>query len=59
MKRDSKLTYIEWDMKTITPGDYSQEYEISKKSYEWFLNNVYNPIDSQEVFHQEKASRIT
>lgn len=45
LKRESKMMYIEWDMKTITPGDYSQEYEISEASYNWFLENYYNIHD--------------
>jgi hypothetical protein len=35
------LNYKQWDLQTITPGDYSVEYEITHPSYNWFLQNVY------------------
>jgi len=38
-----------WDVQTITPGDYSVEYEISGKSYQWFLDNVYVNEDHKDV----------
>ena len=44
LKRDSKLNYKSWDLQTITPGDYSVEYEITEHSYDWFLRTIY-PID--------------
>jgi hypothetical protein len=36
---------IEWDMQTITPGDYSKEFQISEKAYNEFLNIHYIPHD--------------
>ncbi len=44
LKRQSKLNFKSWDVQTITPGDYSVEYEISQHSYDWFLRTVY-PAD--------------
>ena len=37
-----KNTAVEWDVKTITAGDYSVEVQISKKMWETFLTTVYN-----------------
>jgi len=40
-KRASDLNQKEWDIQTITPGDYTMQYEISSKSYEFFMTNIY------------------
>ena len=37
-----KSTAVEWDVKTITAGDYSVEVQISKKMWQTFLTTVYN-----------------
>lgn len=36
-KRVSKLNQLDWDIQTITPGDYTVQYEITDKAYKWFL----------------------
>lgn len=38
-----KNSFIEWDVKTITAGDYSCEVDIPKEMWETFVNNHYNP----------------
>jgi len=43
LKKASRLRFLDWDITTITLGDYSVEYTIDKEGYEWFLENVYNP----------------
>ena len=45
MKRRSKLVFLDWDIANITMGDYSVEYEIPQKAYDWFLENIYEPKD--------------
>ena len=35
------MDYLEWDINTITAGDYSVEYMITEGAYEWFNDNVY------------------
>lgn len=45
-KRGSDLNQMQWDMETITPGDYTAQLEISEKAYTYFMNNVY-PRDQQ------------
>lgn len=36
---------IDWDVQTITAGDYTVELAISHESYNWFLANHYIPHD--------------
>ena len=43
LKSIFKNLYIEWDVKTITAGDYSVELDISEKMWHNFLNEVYKP----------------
>lgn len=40
-KRISKLKQLDWDIQTITPGDYTLQMEITDKAYDWFLTNIY------------------
>jgi len=41
LKRDSKLNFMGWDMQTITPGDYSVEYNISETAYKYYIDNMF------------------
>lgn len=41
-KRASDLNQMEWDIQTITPGDYTAQLEISQKAYDFFLKNIYS-----------------
>lgn len=43
VKRNSKMNQLDWDIQTITPGDYTLQYEITEEAYHHFLNNVYYP----------------
>lgn len=45
LKKSSRLRFLDWDIETITLGDYSIEYSITSDSYDWFLENIYNPQD--------------
>jgi hypothetical protein len=39
-----KITQLEWDMATITAGDYTVEFEIKEKSYiDWYDNHYIVP----------------
>ena len=38
-----KSSAIEWDVKTITAGDYSVEIKITHSMYRQFQNTIYNP----------------
>jgi hypothetical protein len=40
-KRSSDLNQIQWDMETITPGDYTCQLEISQKAFNFFMTNIY------------------
>jgi hypothetical protein len=41
-KRASHLNQMQWDIETITPGDYTAEMEITDNQYHFFLNNIYS-----------------
>jgi len=47
-KTASKINRIDWDIQTITPGDYTLHYEITDEAYEWFLSNVYSRNGDEE-----------
>jgi len=34
VKTVQKNNYVDWDVKTITAGDYTIEFDISKEAYE-------------------------
>jgi len=39
--------YVDWDIKTITAGDYTVEFSLDNLAYDMFLNKFYdssNPI---------------
>jgi len=40
-KRVSKLIQLDWDVSTITPGDYTVQYEITDTAYDTFMSEVY------------------
>ncbi|CDW86701.1 UNKNOWN [Stylonychia lemnae] len=48
VKKYSKLNQIDWDLKTVTPGDYTLRYEISTEAYMWFCHNIYDQQHMQE-----------
>ena len=37
--------YIEWDLKTITAGDYTIEFPITPKMFTVFENEFYDPTN--------------
>jgi len=43
VKSVAKNTFVEWDVKTITAGDYTTEYDIPKAQFDNFVNQVYDP----------------
>lgn len=43
LKSIFKSTAVEWDVKTITAGDYSVEVQITKTMWQNFLSSVYSP----------------
>lgn len=45
LKRDSKLDQLDWDVETITPSDYTLQYEITPECYNWFLENHFRRGD--------------
>ena len=48
MKKIQENNYIEWDVKTITAGDYTIEFDIDPKFFEdWLVKKYLNWIGSQ------------
>jgi hypothetical protein len=45
LKHISKLNQIDWDVQTITAGDYTVEFLISPNAYTWFLEHIYHAKD--------------
>lgn len=41
-KRASTLNQMQWDIQTITPGDYTCQLEITEKAYNHFIDHVYH-----------------
>jgi len=42
-----RLLYVDWDVKTITAGDYTMEFDITEKMYAQFIKNFFdetNPL---------------
>jgi hypothetical protein len=41
LKENSKLTNIEWDVATVTAGDFAVEYHITPEMYQMFIDKYY------------------
>lgn len=61
-----KNTFIEWDVKTITAGDYSVELDITEKMYKTFLDTKYDHLSGKtkisafrDYLQQELEDRLT
>jgi Glu-tRNA(Gln) amidotransferase subunit E-like FAD-binding protein len=46
-KKSSTLQQLEWDMSTITPGDYTLQMEITTNMWNYFLKEVYEKNDME------------
>jgi hypothetical protein len=63
-KRVSKLIQLDWDVSTITPGDYTVQYEITDTAYDTFMREIYpeskaRGISTGEALkNAEKGKRI-
>lgn len=42
LKENSKLQNVEWDVATVTAGDFSVEYQITKEMYQDFMDNHFD-----------------
>lgn len=45
LKKNSKIKNLEWDVSTITAGDYTVEYKFTEDTYQQFLDSHYNVHD--------------
>lgn len=46
-------TFVDWDVKSITAGDYSVEFDLDVKTYDYFKNTYYdetNPMSENLQF---------
>jgi len=61
-----KNTFVEWDVKTITAGDYSVELDIPEQMYKNFLSKKYDPLCGKtkiaafrDYIQEELENRLT
>lgn len=66
MKSVFKNAFIEWDVKTITAGDYSCELDIPEEMWNTFLKEKYEPMSNKtkvaafrDYIQNELEERIT
>jgi len=52
MRSVFKSTAVEWDVKTITAGDYSVEMPISRAMWNTFLTTIYDKSDLRPKLEQ-------
>ena len=45
IKTLQKTKYVDFDVKTITAGDYSIEFDINDELYDEFVQNYYDPTN--------------
>lgn len=41
LKRKSELDFIQWDMETITPSDYTMSIKITEKMYKHYMDAIH------------------
>jgi hypothetical protein len=42
------MVNLDWDIQTITPGDYTLQYEITDEAYQHFLDKVYGASGDEQ-----------
>jgi hypothetical protein len=47
LQKTSRLEQLEYDIHTISAGDFTVELDITKEMYDDFIDNYYNPIGSK------------
>jgi hypothetical protein len=45
IKSVQKTKFVDFDVKTITAGDYTVEFDIGEEIYEEFITNYYDPTN--------------
>lgn len=48
LKKNSKIKNLEWDVSTITAGDYTVEYKFVEGTYDHFYNHQYLAHDKSK-----------
>lgn len=54
IKTLQKTKYVDFDVKTITAGDYTVEFDLGPNTYDEFLQNYYDPTNSIAEIQQFK-----
>ena len=49
VKKIQENNYIEWDIKTVTAGDYTIEFDITPKFFQTFLDKEYEDFNSKAM----------
>lgn len=47
MQKTTQMNMQEYDMNTISAGDFAAELDITKDMYDYFLDNFYEPFGSR------------
>ena len=53
IRKNQEFSYVEWDVKTITAGDYTVEFDISPEFFEEWLDKEAEGFLAQE--HQRSG----
>ena len=48
--KGGKIEELEWDIATVTAGDYTVEFDIPKHNYYEWYNNMYKRSSLQHTF---------
>ena len=49
MQNTSKINMMEYDMNTISAGDFTCELDLTNEMYDDFLDNFYEPFGSRQT----------
>lgn len=58
IKKSQENNYVEWDVKTITSGDFTIEFDISKAFFEDWKNKVKAGWVASLPSHKKPASKV-
>jgi len=57
MYQSGKIKQLEWDMSTITAGDYTVEINITRNSYDnWKNDHYYHHLESSDPAEQKSPA---
>ena len=47
LNKDGKIKQLEWDISTVTAGDYTVEFVIPAQAYQDWYNNIYKSYSGE------------